>query len=681
LSHLLRPQQWILLGLIVAEIVIFSIIGSNFLTWRNLFQVLRGNSELALIALALTPVILTGGIDLSVGSLLGLTAIVFGKLWRDAHLPVGLAAALALVMGIAAGGINALLITTLDIAPLIVTLGTYSLFRGIAEGITSGVDNFTGFPDSFLQLGQGHLGPVPTQLTILFAAIVLFYLLVHRSTAGRAWSAIGYSPAGSRHAGLAVGKLTAAAYLLCSLAAATAGLIYVARVGQAKADAGTGFELTAITAVVLGGTSIFGGRGSVIGTLMGFFAIALLENGMRLADRPPELAGILKGVLLIVAIGMDWRGGEGGRVASKARREETSAEEFSMRNSQLTVLCIVIVVAALIVAATNLMVLSSFQQQHVGQMTPVQNTPMQPAAKRVVVAMMPKDKGNAYFISCQKGAQEAAAQLGDDLLWDGPTDNDPARQNEIVDTWITRGVDVIAVSVDNAAGLSTALRDAKAKGIKVITFDADAQPDARDFFINQATPEGIGNALMDSAAAGMNNQGQFAIITASLTAANQNEWIKYIKLRLASNYPNIKLVDIRPCDDSQTKAGDQTKTILNADPGVTMIMAIASPAVPGAAEAVKQSGRTDVHVVGLGLPNENKPYVHAGITDAVILWNTTDLGYLTVLAADALAKGNLKAGDTTFTAGRLGTLQIAGDNILLGKPFVFNNGNIDNFDF
>ena len=113
---------------------------------------------------------------------------------------------------------------------------------------------------------------------------------------------------------------------------------------------------------------------------------------------------------------------------------------------------------------------------------------------------MPKSKGNSYFISCKKGIDEAEKELGVKLLWDGPTDPDPARQNEIVETWITRGVDVIAVAVENRGGISTALRKARQKGIKVITWDSDAETDARDFLINQATPEGIGSTLMDEAA-------------------------------------------------------------------------------------------------------------------------------------------------------------------------------------
>jgi len=304
------------------------------------------------------------------------------------------------------------------------------------------------------------------------------------------------------------------------------------------------------------------------------------------------------------------------------------------------------------------------------------------ADSKLVVAFLPKSKGNAYFISCKAGADKAAKELGVELLFDGPTDSNAAKQNEIVENWITLGVDAIAVAAENKEGISTALRKAQKQGIKVVTYDADAMPDARSFFVNQATPEGIGYALMDDAARLMNNEGDFAMITASLTAANQREWQKHIEARLKEKYPKMKLVAVRPCDDLKDKAQSEATALMSANPNLKLIMAICSPGVPGAAEAVKQAGKTGkVKVIGLGLPNENKRYVHEGVTDTVILWNTGDLGYLTIYASVALAKGTLKPGAKSFKAGSLGEFAIAGDNILLGKPFAFNKGNIDQFNF
>jgi ABC-type sugar transport system substrate-binding protein len=304
------------------------------------------------------------------------------------------------------------------------------------------------------------------------------------------------------------------------------------------------------------------------------------------------------------------------------------------------------------------------------------------SGKKITIALMPKSKGNAYFISCKKGADKAAKDLGVELIFDGPTDPDPAKQNEIIENWITLGVDAIAAACENKEGISTALRKAKAKGIKVITYDADSLPDAREFFVNQATPEGIGNALMDEAARLCGDEGEFAIITASLTAGNMIEWQKYIEQRRASAHPKMKMVALRPCDDLKDKAQSEATALMSANPNLKLIMAICSPAVPGAAEAVKQAGKVgQVKVIGLGLPSENRRYVKEGVTDSVFLWKTEDLGYLTVYAAHALVNGTLKPGDKTFTVPKLGQYEIQGDNILLGKPFLFNKENIDQFDF
>ena len=280
----------------------------GFGTLDRQFDILRHSCEIGLLALALTPIIITAGIDLSVGSLLGLCAILFGQLWHDGGLPIPLAAGLTLVIGALAGGLNAVLITALRIPPLIVTLGTYSLFRGLAEALTRGSITYTDFPASFLYLGQERWLGLPTQAWIFFAVAIVVGVLVHRTTFGRAFRTIGFSPEGARYAGIPVARRLALAYVLAGLIAAIAAIIYTARLGQAKADAGTGYELFAITAVVLGGTSIFGGKGSVIGTLLGVAAIAVLKNGlaclpvvMRM-NAAEEMSGLLTGALLLFAL-------------------------------------------------------------------------------------------------------------------------------------------------------------------------------------------------------------------------------------------------------------------------------------------------------------------------------------------------------------------------------------------
>ena len=302
LRSLLRFES-LLIAVLVLECAIFTRTGTNFATQGNALEILKFSVEIGLLALVLTPVILTGGIDLSVGSVLGLCAVCFGKFWRDEGMAWPLAAVLTLGIGALAGGVNAMLITRLRLPPLIVTLGSFSLFRGLAEALTRGVDNFTGFPPDFLAFGQGYYGEIiPAQVPVFVVVAVAVWLLVHRTTMGRSFRAIGFAPEGARYAGLPVGRRLALAYILSGLVAALAALIYVARVGQAKADAGTGYELLAITAVVLGGTSIFGGIGTVQGTLLGVATLAVLKNGLQLSDQPSELAGILTGALLLAVL-------------------------------------------------------------------------------------------------------------------------------------------------------------------------------------------------------------------------------------------------------------------------------------------------------------------------------------------------------------------------------------------
>ena len=143
----------------------------------------------------------------------------------------------------------------------------------------------------------------------------------------------------------------------------------------------------------------------------------------------------------------------------------------------------------------------------------------------------------------------------------------------------------------------------------------------------------------------------------------------------------MHLVAIQPSDGDRDRAFTEAQNILKVHPSVKVIMGIAAPAVPGVAEAVRQSGRSDVKVLGLSLPNMCKPFVKAGVIDSVVLWNTLDLGYLTVYAGRALATGELAVGQTSLRAGRLGTVEVKADEVLLGKPFVFDKSNIDGFDF
>ena len=304
-----RPEFTLMIVLIV-EVIFFSVMGRNFNTAENLANLVRHSAEIGLLALVLLPIILTGGIDLSVGSLLGLCAVLFGVFTHDWKLATPLAACLTLGVGAMAGGFNGYLITALRLPPLIVTLGTFSLFRGLAEVITRGTKTYGNFSPEFVALGRDKMLGLPVQGWIFILVALVVGLIVHRSTFGRSFRAIGFAPEGARYAGLPVLQRVAFTYVLAGVVVAVAALILTARLRQARADAGMGYELQAITAVVLGGASIFGGIGTVGGTVLGVACVAVLTTGLKLIPAVAlqgigsELGSLLTGVMLILALAL-----------------------------------------------------------------------------------------------------------------------------------------------------------------------------------------------------------------------------------------------------------------------------------------------------------------------------------------------------------------------------------------
>ena len=226
--------EWVLLFVLALECIVFAFTGDNFLSVENTFEITRLAAEIGLLAFGLTLVIKTGGIDLSVGSMMGLAAVTLGASWSSLGLPIWLAAAFTVALGAAGGALNGLLITRLRVPPLIVTLGTFSLFRGLAEAATGGYVSYTGFPQNFLALGQGYLGGfLPRQFLLFIAVFIALWLLLHRTVVGRELTAIGFNADGARFAGVNVPAITLRAYVICGACAALAGIVYVARIGQA----------------------------------------------------------------------------------------------------------------------------------------------------------------------------------------------------------------------------------------------------------------------------------------------------------------------------------------------------------------------------------------------------------------------------------------------------------------
>jgi rhamnose transport system permease protein len=299
-SGLLRHET-VLGVLIVSALIVLAALSDRFFTTENLLNQGRLMSEVGLVALAMTFVIVTGGIDLSVGSILGLTAILLGVLWHNIGLPLPLAMVLALVSGTLAGLGNGLIITRFGVPPLIATLATLALYRGLAEGISQ-ARSVRGYPEWFFFFGQGEIVGVPFQLWMLALATAVCAVVLAMTPFGRATYAIGANEVAARYSGIRVDATKLWIYAGAGFLSALAAVIFVSRVTTTRSDMGTGLELDVITGVVLGGTSIFGGRGTIIGTALGLILIQALKNGLALSGVKGDGTIVVIGIVLIIAI-------------------------------------------------------------------------------------------------------------------------------------------------------------------------------------------------------------------------------------------------------------------------------------------------------------------------------------------------------------------------------------------
>jgi rhamnose transport system permease protein len=294
-------HESVLAVLTVLALAVLALLSDRFFTAENLLNQGRLMAEVGLVALAMTFVIVTAGIDLSVGSILGLTAILLGVFWQNVGLPLPLAIAAALACGTLAGLGNGIIITRFRVPPLIATLATLALYRGLAEGISQ-ARSVRGYPEWFFFLGQGEILGVPVQLWLLGIATLIAGVILGLTPFGRATYAIGANETAARFSGIRVDATKLWIYTAAGFLSALAAVIFVSRVTTTRSDMGTGLELDVITGVVLGGTSIFGGKGTIIGTALGLILIQALKNGLALSGVKGDGTIVVIGVVLIAAI-------------------------------------------------------------------------------------------------------------------------------------------------------------------------------------------------------------------------------------------------------------------------------------------------------------------------------------------------------------------------------------------
>lgn len=291
---------------LIILMAVITIINSNFLTANNLLNLLLQVTSNALIAFGMTFVILTGGIDLSVGSILALSSALTAGL-LGSGMPVTLAILISLILGCILGMMNGLLISYGKLAPFIVTLATMTIFRGATLVYTNGNPITKGLSDTFLFqfLGQGYIVGIPFPVIIMFIVFIVLYVLLHKTAFGKSVYAIGGNEKAAYISGVKLNKVKIIIYSISGMMASISGLIITSRLSSAQPTAGASYEMDAVAAVVLGGTSLSGGKGRILGTLIGALIIGVLNNGLNIIGVSAFWQQVVKGVVILIAVLID----------------------------------------------------------------------------------------------------------------------------------------------------------------------------------------------------------------------------------------------------------------------------------------------------------------------------------------------------------------------------------------
>jgi ribose/xylose/arabinose/galactoside ABC-type transport system permease subunit len=297
----IRKIEFILLGILIIVIIIMSFLSKAFLNVLTLFQILQLSAELGIMSIPMTLIIITGGIDLSITSTLALSGVIMGYLWKFWGVNIWIAALLAIILGGIAGLFNGTLVAKLRIPALLATLGTWAAYAGLAVGIDGG-KGVSGFPQSFLNLGEGSFVGIPYSLLIWAIIAIIFYIVVSKTSFGRYLFAIGNNEKGAFYSGVPVQKVEMTIYILAGLFAGLAGVIYASRTATATSSAFSSGALNVVAASVLGGTDVKGGSGTILGTVLGVLIIALIDAGLTLANVQATVQEIVVGTILISSI-------------------------------------------------------------------------------------------------------------------------------------------------------------------------------------------------------------------------------------------------------------------------------------------------------------------------------------------------------------------------------------------
>jgi ribose transport system permease protein len=582
---------------LIVLVIAMSALSGDFLTTDNLLNVGVQAAVTAILAFGVTFVIVSAGIDLSVGSVAALSATVLAWSATSAGVPVFLAVLLAIATGIVCGLVNGVLISYGKLPPFIATLAMLSVARGLSLVISEGSP--IAFPDSVSHLGDtlGGWLPVPVLVMVVMGLIAAFVL--GRTYIGRSMYAIGGNEEAARLSGLRVKKQKLAIYAFSGVFAAVAGVVLAARLSSAQPQAADGYELDAIAAVVIGGASLAGGTGKASGTLIGALILAVLRNGLNLLNVSAFWQQVVIGVVIALAVLLD----------TARRKAGVNPVAGGVRGKQATTYALAAVVTVAIVGATSFL----------------HNGSSSTAAPKMGLSL--STLNNPFFVQIRAGAQAEAKRLGIDLT---VTDaqNDASQQANQLQNFTSSNLGAIIVNPVDSDAASNSVKAADQADIPVIAVDRTVNNARTDTLVASDNVAG-GELAAKTIADKLGGKGKIVILQGQAGTSAARERAAGFAEGLKA-YPGIDVVAQQPADFDRTKGLDVMSNLLQAHPDVQGVIAANDEMALGAIKALGSKAGTSVSVVGFDGTPDGLKAVEGGTLYASVAQQPSQLGKIAV---------------------------------------------------
>ncbi|MGW4219727.1 ABC transporter permease/substrate-binding protein [Streptomyces bacillaris] len=602
------------LSALVVLLVAMSLLSGDFLTTQNLLNVGVQAAVTAILAFGVTFVIVSAGIDLSVGSVAALSATVLAWSATSAGVPVVLAVLLAIATGIACGFVNGALISYGKLPPFIATLAMLSIARGLSLVISQGSP--IAFPDSVSRLGDTLGGWLPVPVLVMIAMGLLTALILGRTFIGRSMYAIGGNEEAARLSGLRVKRQKIVIYALSGLFAAVAGIVLASRLVSAQPQAAQGYELDAIAAVVIGGASLAGGVGKASGTLIGALILAVLRNGLNLLSVSAFWQQVVIGVVIALAVLLDTLRRRAGSGAASSAGTAPGAPG-SGRRGALRFAGAALAVAVVVGGVSYL------------------NSGSSGGAKKVGMSL--STLNNPFFVQMKEGAQAEAEKAGIDLT---VTDaqNDASQQANQLQNFTSSGVSSIIVNPVDSDAVGPGVRSANQADIPVIAADRGVNKADTATLVASDNVAG-GKLAADALADRLGGKGSIVILQGTAgTSASRERGAGFAEGLKA--HPGIKVVAKQPADFDRTKGLDVMTNLIQSHPDITGVFAENDEMALGAVKALGGKAGKSVSVVGFDGTPDGLKAVEAGTLYASVAQQPSELGRIAVRNAVKAAKGD-----------------------------------------